>query len=85
MEVKNLRPPYRPQDLAEFDLQIGPHLRIFSLAIRRLPDGRYRILAPNAAGKHSASFHPTLCVEIVEAVLAAMGGFTANDNTRSAA
>jgi hypothetical protein len=86
MEVKNLRPPFRPQDLAEFDLQIGPHLRIFSLAIRRPPDGRYRILAPNAAGKHSASFHPALCANIVDAVLAAMGGSTANDDDhRSAA
>ena len=78
MQVINLRAPYRPQDLAEFDLQVGPHLRIFSLSIRRLADGRYRILAPNAAGKHSASFHPVLCAEIVDAVLTAMGGSTAN-------
>lgn len=50
MEIINLRPPFRPQDAALFDLQIGPHLRLFNLSIRRLHSGRYRILAPNAFG-----------------------------------
>lgn len=84
MEIVNLRPPYRPQDMAEFDLQIGHHLRIFNLAIRRLPNGHYRIIAPNAAGKNSASFAPTLSAEIVSAALAAIGGKSANDNHRAA-
>jgi len=79
MEILNLRPPYRPQDEVNFDLQIGPHLRIFNLALRRLPSGHFRILAPNAYGKHSATFAPELATEITDAVRAAMRGKPAND------
>ncbi|PLU37988.1 hypothetical protein BMJ27_07445 [Sinorhizobium medicae] len=85
MEILNLRPPYRPQDMALFDLQIGPHLRIYNLALRRLPNGHVRILAPNAYGKHSASFHHELAIEITKAALAAMGGDSAYDSSNRAA
>lgn len=85
MEILNLRPPLRPQDEANFDLQFGPHLRIYNLAIRRLPNGYHRILAPNAAGKHSASFHQELAIEITKAALAAMGGDSADGKNCSAA
>lgn len=78
MEIISLRRPYKPQDLAEFDLQIGQHLRLFNLTIRRLPNGHYRIFAPNAYGKHSATFAPALAAEIISAVLTAMGGTQAN-------
>jgi hypothetical protein len=76
MEIINLRPPFRPQDAALFDLQIGPHLRLFNLSIRRLHSGRYRILAPNAFGKHAATFHPVLAEQITQAAVAAIGGHT---------
>lgn len=85
MEVLNLRPPYRPQDVAVFDLQIGEHLRIYNLTLRRLPNDRHRVLAPNAWGKHSASFHPALAEQITAAAVAAMGGFVAYDGNRTAA
>lgn len=85
MEILNLRPPYRPQDEALFDVQIGPHLRIYNLALRRLPNGHHRVLAPNAAGKHSASFHPELANAIAKAVLAKLGGQRADDATSNAA
>lgn len=84
MEILNLRPPLRPQDEANFDLQFGPHLRIYNLALRRLHNGYHRILAPNAAGKHSASFHPELNSKIVAAEMAKLGGQRADDE-RSAA
>ncbi|WP_028748012.1 hypothetical protein [Rhizobium mesoamericanum] len=84
MEIVNLRPPYRPQDEALFDLQFGPNLRIFNLALRRFSDGRYRVLAPNAFGKHSASFTPELAIEITKAALAAMGGAKPDDRTKAA-
>ena len=79
MEIVNLRPPYRPQDEALFDLQIGPHLRLFNLALRKLPNGMYRVLAPNAFGKHSASFHPELAQKITNAAVAAISGGAAHD------
>ncbi|CDZ60350.1 Hypothetical protein NGAL_HAMBI2605_09640 [Neorhizobium galegae bv. orientalis] len=84
MEILNLRPPFKPQDQANFDLQVGPHLRLYNLAIRRLPNGYFRIMAPNAFGKHSATFAPAMAAEITEAVLAAMGGKQANDRSEAA-
>lgn len=85
MQIINLRPPSRPQDMASFDLQIGPHLRLFNLAIRRQANGHVRILAPNAFGKHAATFAPELATRITTAALAAMEGNPANDNSKRSA
>ncbi|WP_165219527.1 hypothetical protein [Affinirhizobium pseudoryzae] len=79
MKIINVRPGGRPKDLAVFDIEIGPHLRLYNLTLRKSPDGRLRTLAPNAAGKHSASFHPELAEQITRAAVAAMGGFAANE------
>lgn len=84
MQILNVRPPGRPNDLAVFDVAIGPHLRIFNLALRRTADGRLRILAPNACGKHSVSFHPELADQITKAAAAAVGGSTAHDRKTAA-
>lgn len=81
MKILDVRPPGRPKDLAVFDIEMGPHLRLYNLTLRRSPDGRLRTIAPNAAGKHSASFHPELAEQITRAAVAAMGGHAANDNT----
>lgn len=80
MKIIDVRPPGRPKDLAVFDIEIGPHLRLYNLTLRKSPDGRLRTLAPNAAGKHSATFHPDLAEQITRAAAAAIGGLAANDN-----
>ncbi|MGV8939812.1 MAG: hypothetical protein ACOH2J_22065 [Allorhizobium sp.] len=86
MRIIDVRPASRPADLAIFDVEIGPHLRLFNIALRRTPDGRHRILAPNAWGKHSASFHPELAEQITQAAVAALGGSVANaENSTKAA
>ena len=67
--------------LARVDVQIGPHLRMFNLLLRRARDGSLRIFAPNASGKHCASFHPELATQITRAAEAALKGHTADDGT----
>lgn len=57
---------------ARFDVEINEHLRLFSLNLRKTPDGRYRTYAPNSCGKDVASFHPSLAQEITEAAVAAL-------------
>ncbi|MBY5630410.1 hypothetical protein HFO42_20185 [Rhizobium leguminosarum] len=85
IEIIEVRPPWRPADACVFDAQIGPNLRLYNLAMRRLPNGFARILAPNAYGKHSATFAPPLAAEILKALEAAMGGAQAYENDRAAA
>ncbi|WP_168340481.1 hypothetical protein [Rhizobium laguerreae] len=85
IEIINVRPPWRTADLCVFDAQIGPNLRLFNLALRHLPNGHHRVLAPNAAGKHSASFAPPLANEIAKAALAKLGGQRADDADQKAA
>ncbi|MDX0105491.1 hypothetical protein CN135_11035 [Sinorhizobium meliloti] len=85
MKVIDIRPPVRMNDLAVFDVEIGHHLRLYNLSLRRTPSGRLRTLAPNACGKHSASFHPELAEQLTKAAEAAMGGLAAYDKNRSAA
>lgn len=79
MEILNLRPAWRPQDEALFDVQIGPSLRLNNLALRQLHNGHYRIIAPKTAGTRSATFAPQLAIEITDAVLAKLGGHKAHD------
>ncbi len=78
MEILQVRPPTRPRDTAMFDIQIGPHLRLYNLILRAAGDG-FRVLAPSAFGKHSATFTPELAAEITKAALAAIGGRKANE------
>lgn len=74
MEIINLRPPHRPQDLALFDVQLGPNLRLFNLAIRRLGNGHHRIMAPKSYGVHTSTFAPPLAKAICELVLKQLEG-----------
>ncbi|APO75108.1 hypothetical protein AM571_CH02299 [Rhizobium etli 8C-3] len=83
MEIHNLRPAAGRNERAIFDVQIGPHLRLYSLTLKEGPDGRLRTFAPKAFGKHAASFHPELAQQITNAAVAAMNGGAASD--RSAA
>ncbi|CAN7313052.1 hypothetical protein LJR251_001627 [Rhizobium rhizogenes] len=83
MEIHNLRPAAGTNERAIFDVQLGPHLRLFNLTLKESPDGRLRTFAPKAFGKHAASFHPELAQQITNAAVAAINGGAACD--RSAA
>lgn len=80
ISILNIRSPIRPADAAIFDVELGPHLRLYNLSLRCTSNGHYRILAPNACGKHSASFHPDLAEKITRAATAAVGGSIAHEN-----
>lgn len=79
MEIHNLRPAAGRNERAIFDVQIGPHLRLYSLILKEGPDGRLRTFAPKAFGKHAASFHPELAQQITNAAVAALSGGAAHD------
>ena len=74
MKILNLRPAVGPKTLAYFDVEIGEHLRIYNLMLRRTDDGKLRTVAPNACGKHAATFHPVLGEQISQAAAAALSG-----------
>lgn len=67
--------------LAHFDVELG-HIRVFGLLLREFADGTRRTIAPNAAGRHAATFHPETAEKITAAASAALGGLTANANRR---
>lgn len=80
MRILSIRPTAGPKVLAYFDLEVSEHLRIFNLMLRRGGDGKVRTIAPNACGKHAASFHPELAEQISQAAAAALeGGHAAHD------
>lgn len=79
MKILSVRPAAGPIVLAHFDLEVSEQLRIYNLALRRTPDGRLRTIAPNAAGKHAATFHPDLAEKISRAAAAALGGLAAHE------
>ncbi|WP_064692010.1 hypothetical protein [Rhizobium aegyptiacum] len=80
MEIHNLRPAAGTNERAIFDVQIGPHLRLYNLVLKESPDGRLRTFAPKVFGKHAASFHPELAQQITNAAVAAMNGGAAYDS-----
>lgn len=77
MKILSIRPLEGPGAVARFDVEINEHLRLFSLNLRRTPDGRWRTYAANSCGKHVASFHPDLAEKITTAAVAAMNGGSA--------
>lgn len=77
MQILSIRPATRPRDSAVFDVQVGDGLRLYNLALRSVGGGRWRVVAPNAYGKHAATFAPELAKEITAAALSAMGGHKA--------
>ncbi|MFN3318021.1 MAG: hypothetical protein ACK4P4_02930 [Allorhizobium sp.] len=79
MEVLNIRSPFRPQDIAAFDVQLGPHVRLYSLALRKLENGHYRVMAPKSGGEHVATFTPVIASAITKEVLKTLEGTQPND------
>lgn len=80
MRVIDIRPQNGPSAIAHFDVEISEHLRLYNLVLRKTPDGRLRTYAPNACGKHTATFHPFLAKQITEAATAALESGTAYVN-----
>lgn len=79
LRILSIRPEAGTSMCARFDLEVTPHLRIFNLVLRRISGGQYRSYAPNACGKHSASFHPDLAEKITTAAVAALQERAANE------
>jgi hypothetical protein len=80
LRILNVRPAAGPKTLAYFDVEIGDHLRIYNLQLRDTPVG-LRTVAPNACGKHAATFHPALAAKISEAAAVTLGGQQPHDLT----
>jgi hypothetical protein len=72
MQILSIRPAAGAKELAYFDIEISPHLRLFNLILKLGPDGRPRTYASKVFGKHAASFHPTLAQQITDAAEAAL-------------
>ncbi|KQT48756.1 hypothetical protein ASG43_07835 [Aureimonas sp. Leaf454] len=75
MKIIAIRPAYAGAGkplLAHFDVELHGSLRLYGLALRKTPDGRLRIIAPNANGKHAATFAPELADEITKAARVAL-------------
>ncbi|WP_413709371.1 hypothetical protein [Rhizobium sp. Rhizsp82] len=81
MNVLAIRPSVGGRDVAMFDIEIGPHLRLFNLILRESSDGRLRTYSPRAFGKHAASFHPELAQQMTDAAIAALKEHAANGNS----
>ena len=81
MRILSIRPAAGTKTLAYFDVEISEHLRLYNLQLREIPGGM-RTVAPTAAGKHAATFHPILAERITQAAAAALKGHAAYDQTR---
>jgi hypothetical protein len=82
MRILSIRSLEGPGAIARFDVELSEHVRLYSLLLRKSPDGRMRTYAPNSCGKHVASFHPIIAKQITDAAVAALGGGTAHDHHR---
>ncbi|MGY6568519.1 MAG: hypothetical protein ACXIVE_05940 [Salinarimonas sp.] len=80
MRILSIRPAAGTKTLAYFDVEISEHLRLYNLQLRAIPMGM-RTVAPNACGKHAASFHPILGEQITQAAAAALKGHAADERT----
>lgn len=74
LEIRPVPPGAGTKTLAYLDVEIGGHLRLYNLTIRRNTAGRLRVAAPNALGSHTATFHPELAETITRAADAALKG-----------
>ena len=64
MRILSIRPEPpgfgNAKTIARFDVEVNEHLRIYNIGLRQIDDGTRRVCAPNAYGKHSATFSPEL-------------------------
>jgi len=67
-------------EIATFDIELSPHLRMFNMILRRTEDGRVRSFPPKVKGKHCASLHPALAEQITAAAKVALAGARSHDH-----
>lgn len=66
--------------LARFDVELPGRLRLFGLTLKRTRTGELRVWPPNCGGRHAASLHPELALEIAQAAIAALGSRAPHDH-----
>jgi len=65
MKILSVRPaPPGGKVLAVFDAEVSPGIRLFDLALRRGADGGLRVYAPNAFGRHTATFDADVVTDL---------------------
>jgi hypothetical protein len=74
LAIRPAPPGAGTKTLAHFDVEISEHLRLYNLTLRETGTGKLRTIAPNAAGKHCATFHPVLAEQITRAAAAVLDG-----------
>jgi hypothetical protein len=58
--------------LAHFDAAVSDDLRIYGLMLKQFADGTRRTIAPQANGRHSATFTPALGEQLTAAASLAL-------------
>ncbi len=82
MQILSIRPAppgTGSRALAHYDAEVSEHLRLYGLILRQFADGTRRTIAPNANGRHVATFHPSLGQQLTDAATKALGGLQAYD------
>lgn len=66
MRIVSMAPPTpgRASEVARFDLQLTPTVKLNHLMLRRNFDGQFRIYAPNVRGINCVNFRGDLAEEI---------------------
>lgn len=72
VRILDMRPTNMAATAGKFDAELGPHLRLYNLHLKLATTGDMRTYAPNADGKHVASFHPELASKITQAAVEAL-------------
>jgi hypothetical protein len=71
------------REVARFDLQLSPDVRLYGLRLMQTPEGRHLTYAPSSAGRRFATFAPTLVEDITISAVSAfndMGHTTADEH-----
>lgn len=85
LSIRPAPPGASSNTLAYFDAEVSPELRLYNLVLRQYPDGNRRTAAPNAHGRHTATFAPTLGERLTNAATIALRSLQANEANRNAA
>ena len=66
MRIVSMAPPTpgRASEVARFDLQLNPHVKLNHLMLRRNRRGEFRVYAPNVRCINVANFAPALADDI---------------------
>lgn len=67
--------------LARFDVALTDDLRLYNLRLARSRDGGFRVYAPSALGRNTATFTAELANDLVCAVQKSLGANAADDRT----